>query len=96
MDINVYAQVRQIGEVEFELLRIYVSPKFQSQGIGTMFIEEFLRTLQPIRFLHAWVEKDNELGRAFYTKRNFILTEEKTEIFEGTSINLLKYELKIN
>ncbi|WEK56086.1 MAG: GNAT family N-acetyltransferase [Candidatus Cohnella colombiensis] len=90
-----YAQIIQINDNEYELLRIYVRPKYQKLGIGKAFIEEFIKDLKPFNKLIAWVEKENDIGRFFYNKCGFKEVEELIEITEGHSTTLIKYELEL-
>ena len=90
-----YAQTSQVNEEEYELLRIYVRPKYHKTGIGRGFIQEYIQVLKPMRKLFAWVAKENHIGRAFYEKSGFKEAEEMVETIEGHSKTQIKYELEI-
>ncbi|OPG99600.1 hypothetical protein B2I21_01000 [Chryseobacterium mucoviscidosis] len=91
-----YAQTRQVNEEEYELLRIYIRPKYHKMGIGGEFILKFIQILNPIKKMFAWVGKENPIGRAFYEKSGFKEREEKIETIEGQSKTQVKYELEIS
>jgi ribosomal protein S18 acetylase RimI-like enzyme len=91
-----YAQINQMENEEYELLRIYIKPDFQQKGIGTLFINEIIRVHHPLNKLIAWVQKENKAGRTFYEKKGFIINTEVTEIIEGQPKTQLKYELVIS
>jgi ribosomal protein S18 acetylase RimI-like enzyme len=59
--------------------RFYVSPKHQRHGIGTALLarlENHLRAYHETRYMLG-VQKDNEIGKAFYLKHGFVHVAER-------------------
>lgn len=90
-----FAQITQVQEEEYELIRIYIRPEYHKLGIGTGFIQKYIQVLAPIKHLFAWVAKDNDIGKGFYEKCGFKETEEKVEVIGGNTKKQLKYELEL-
>ena len=95
-DIVGYAHLSKETEGVYELLRIYISPEFQGQGIGRDFLYQFIHGIRLINQVKAWVETDNSIGRGFYERMNFKKIQEIEEIVEGQRNQLVCYEWQIN
>lgn len=91
-----FAQFVRHGESELEVTRIYVLPSYQGLGIGKSIIEKQCRTDGQFSRMFAWVEKDNQKGICFYEAKGFAVAGSKTEMFNGTPIELLKYTKDID
>ena len=71
-----------------EIVKLYVEPQFQSQGIGAKLLGFAVGTLKAS---WLWALEYNERGIAFYKRNGFVLTGEK--MLEDDWIPLLKMSL---
>lgn len=86
-----YAQLAETQDGEAELLRIYILPAFQGNGIGKALLEELIKSDKTVTKVFAWVEKANQAGINFYKSTGFLCEEEKEETVEGKIAVLNKY-----
>lgn len=71
-----------------ELIKLYVEPQFQSQGIGAVLLEYAVNNRHINRL---WALEYNKRGIAFYQRHGFHLTGEK--IIEDEWVPLVKMSL---
>ncbi len=76
-----------------EILRIYSLPETMGTGVGNALLNHLFEVCPDVEEISAWVEKRNRLGRAFYERQGFIVSEEEREDFFGINTTLLKYTL---
>lgn len=68
------AYARQISDQEVKLSQLYISPKFQGNGVGKMLLEEVEDSFFEVPIFVLEVEEQNSLARAFYEQQGFKLT----------------------
>lgn len=84
-----FTRIDNDGDVE--LTAIYLLPSHQHLGYGKKLLIEGLHNIQNAQQLLVYVESDNQKGRAFYERNNFICMEEFDEFFEGHPLSTSKY-----
>ncbi|MDA7027442.1 GNAT family N-acetyltransferase [Bacillus sp. CLL-7-23] len=77
------------------LVAIYIYPDDQGKGIGTALLEEGIKRLQGVKKVLVHVEKDNQVGKYFYTAKGFVEESEFTEDFEGHTLETIRMVLDI-
>jgi ribosomal protein S18 acetylase RimI-like enzyme len=92
--IIAFAQVARLPDnhSSFELLRIYSLPNVQGSGVGIALLNYIFESIPMIDELNAWVEQENYIGRRFYERHGFKVTDQKEEDFYGFNTVLLKYK----
>ncbi|MGE5328353.1 MAG: GNAT family N-acetyltransferase [Deltaproteobacteria bacterium] len=75
-----------------DLLRLYVLPDKQRQGIGKLLLDNALTQLGLYKKLRLEVEEKNEKGKAFYTKIGFRTIDTNIENVEGEELNTIIME----
>jgi len=76
------------GPASANLPRIYVSPSYWGDGIGTTLLDRVLDELRAAGYDDIWlsVMADNSVGRAFYEKHGFEIHERRTTELVGQEI----------
>ncbi|MFC6464289.1 GNAT family N-acetyltransferase [Marinilactibacillus sp. GCM10026970] len=69
-----YSNAKKSGEVE--LGAIYVDPRYQNRGTGTLLLNQGLNHIKGLRKLYLNVQKENKIGKNFYLKKGFNIVEE--------------------
>lgn len=82
-------------ERQAELLAIYLLPTAQHKGIGSALLENGIQRLQGATSLTVCVEKDNKIGRQFYSAKGFQQVEEFDELFEGHMLKTIRLILPL-
>jgi ribosomal protein S18 acetylase RimI-like enzyme len=67
-------------------------PNVQGTGVGTALLKYLFESIPMIDELNAWVEQENYIGRRFYERHGFKVTDQKEEDFYGFNTVLLKYK----
>lgn len=73
-ELVAYTLIQIKGNVA-ELLRHYVNPTYQRQGIGSQLLDraiEEIRKIEPIEKVRLAVLRENQVGRSFYQKYGFV------------------------
>ncbi|OFW74954.1 MAG: hypothetical protein A2201_05700 [Alicyclobacillus sp. RIFOXYA1_FULL_53_8] len=82
------------SDTSFELARLYALPRTHGTGVGTALLNYLLQTVPSLNQLSAWVEQGNIIGRGFYERHNFAVTDKKEDELFGHKTLLLKYSLQ--
>lgn len=79
------------GPGDAGLWRIYVSPSYWGAGIGTRLLNELCTALRSAGHDSVWlsVMKENDIGRAFYSKHGFETQDRRTAKLAGQEIREL-------
>ncbi len=86
-----YSPVNEKGEIF--LAAIYVYPEYQGKGIGTALLHEGIKQLEKVRKIFVDVEKENQIGKTFYTAKGFEKVSEYDEDFEGHILKTVRMVL---
>jgi len=78
-----------------DLLRLYIHPDKQRQGIGNILLEQALKELKEYKRVRLEVEEANQKGKSFYYKFGFKEVEKKVENIEGEKFNTIIMEKSI-
>lgn len=70
-------------QAQAELSAIYLYPKVQGQGIGTALLQKGIETLGMVREIYVNVEKENKIGRQFYSARDFKVIKQFDDTIDG-------------
>jgi ribosomal protein S18 acetylase RimI-like enzyme len=79
-----------------ELLAIYLIPEYQGKGIGTALLNEGIKNIEGIRKVFVNVEKENNIGAAFYQAKGFKVVSEFDDKFEGYTLKTVRMVLKMS
>jgi ribosomal protein S18 acetylase RimI-like enzyme len=81
-----------------QLTRIYVLPAWQRRAVGTFLLRACLAQLAETgaRNLIVEVEKDNQVGKAFYAKSGFLFSRERTMELPGQQLLLQELVLPLS
>ena len=74
----------------FELVALYVLPKFQGKGIGRMLLENSIQNMENIIQISVNVEQDNANAIKFYDNNGFKEIEYFEEVFLGEVLKTVK------
>lgn len=88
-----FSPVREGGDVE--LSAIYLLEEYQGNGIGTSLLQEGIKKLNLAKALFIHVEKENQIGRNFYTAKGFQVIKEFDDDFDGHILKTVRMELKL-
>lgn len=88
-----FSHVNEEGQAE--LFAIYLLPTAQHKGIGSALLENGIQRLQGATSLTVCVEKDNRIGRQFYSAKGFQQVDEFDELFEGHMLKTIRLILPL-
>lgn len=88
-----FSPVNDKGEAE--LGAIYIYPEYQGAGVGTALLEKGIEGLEGIKKLYVHVEKDNEIGKAFYHAKGFQVIKEFDDDFDGHILKTIQMVLEV-
>ncbi len=74
------------------VLRLYVLPSYQGQGIGSQLLREVLAAFPTVRRVELEVAEANVQGRTFWTKRGFRLCRRMEARVGDTTLALVAME----
>lgn len=77
-----------------ELAALYLFPAYQGKGIGTALLHESIDQLGS-REIHLSVEKNNEIGTAFYKAKGFEFVSEFDDDFDGHILRTVRMVLRV-
>jgi len=83
------------NKVEGEIIniqRLHVIPKYQRRGIGSMLLEEVIRSFPKLKSIQLEVEKQNWQAISFYHKHGFKKVGEK--VFKISSIQMPSFVME--
>ncbi len=75
--------------------RLYVHPRSQRQGIGSLLLEKSIQKYPAAKKIHLEVEENDIKGVNFYLKNGFKKIETRKENIEGTILNVFVMEKKL-
>jgi ribosomal protein S18 acetylase RimI-like enzyme len=87
---------RRYGEEAVVIDRLYVSPQFQRQGIGSRLLEESMTAFPGRKKALLEVEEQNEKGLSFYRKHGFKEVSRKQESVEAESLMVIVMEKQLS
>ena len=77
------------------LAAIYIYPEAQGNGIGSALLEQAITELDGVKEIYVDVEKDNLSGLNFYESRNFKVTREFDDDFDGHILKTVEMMLEV-
>ncbi|WAA11311.1 GNAT family N-acetyltransferase [Fervidibacillus albus] len=90
-----FANFSPVKKGKGKLMAIYILPPYQGKGIGTSLLQEGISELETVKELYVHVEKDNQIGQAFYNAKGFQKVDEFEEDFEGMKLQTIRMVLKV-
>lgn len=93
-----YAQFVVRADGRGQLTRIYVLPEIQRQGLGAKLMKEGMKELKElgVEQVMVEVEKENQIGTAFYKKNKFTFERELAFELPGETLVLCEYVLSLS
>ncbi|MGM9957531.1 MAG: GNAT family N-acetyltransferase [Peribacillus sp.] len=88
-----FSPVREGGKVE--LAAIYFYPEYQGKGMGTALLQAGIKHSIGMKELFINVEKENEVGTAFYRAKGFEVVSEFDDDFDGHVLKTVRMVLKM-
>ncbi|NBI30174.1 GNAT family N-acetyltransferase [Chengkuizengella marina] len=88
-----FSPLKEGGEVE--LGAIYLYPEYQKMGIGTSLLQEGIKSIDGVMKIFVNVEKDNKIGKNFYTTKGFEVISEFDDDFDGHILKTVRMVLKV-
>lgn len=88
-----FSLVKAGGEVE--LGAIYLLPQYQREGIGTALLLEGIKKSVGARAVFINVEKENEIGTAFYQAKGFQTVSEFDDDLDGHITKMVRMALTV-
>ncbi len=89
------ATALHIEPTTLQLVHLFVLPKKQRQGIGTLLLEQVAKKLDYIKTIRTEVEESNLRGLSFCTKLGFKKTGKKQDIVADTVLLATVMEKKL-
>lgn len=77
------------------LAAIYIYPEYQGNGLGSALLQKGISSLDHVRKIFLDVEKENEIGKTFYTAKGFKIVKEFDDDFEGHILKTVRMLLEI-
>lgn len=77
------------------LTAIYILPSFQNRKIGSQLLDRGLKELKSAKKILVDVEKDNQIGKAFYYSKGFSIEKEYVDEFFGHHLNTVQMSLTL-
>lgn len=74
---------------------IYIYPEAQGNGIGSALLEQAIAELDGVKEIYVDVEKDNLSGLSFYESKNFKVTREFDDDFDGHILKTVEMKLEV-
>lgn len=88
-----FSPVKEAGKAE--LAAIYFYPEYQGKGMGTALLQAGIKHSIGLRELFINVEKENEVGTAFYRAKGFEVVSEFDDNFDGHILKTVRMVLNI-
>ncbi|MCR2821273.1 GNAT family N-acetyltransferase [Lederbergia panacisoli] len=88
-----YSHVQEGGKVE--LYAIYLYPDYQGKGIGTSLLKTGMNNLENVKEIYINVEKNNKIGKTFYTSKGFEVVSEFDDELDGHILKTIRMVLKV-
>lgn len=83
------------SDTKVELGAIYLYKDYQGKGIGTSLLNEGITFFPNLKKVYVNVEKDNEVGLAFYKAKGFIIETEYDDLFDGHILKTIRLTLDL-
>lgn len=84
-----FTEIDEDGDAE--ITAMYILPAYQRAGYGSRLLQATFTALANVTQLFAYVDGNNEIGRAFYEKNGFQLLDLFDETFEGHPVETAQY-----
>jgi ribosomal protein S18 acetylase RimI-like enzyme len=81
------------NEGNLELAALYLYPDYQGRGIGTALLNAGIKQLTNVKKVTLSVEKNNQIGAAFYKAKGFAVTEEYDDDLSGHMLKTVRMAL---
>ncbi|MGE7602322.1 N-acetyltransferase family protein [Peribacillus sp. NPDC097675] len=89
-----FSPVKESGEAE--LAAIYFYPEYQGKGMGTALLQAGIKHSIGMKELFINVEKENEVGTAFYRAKGFEVVSEFDDDFDGHILKTVRMVLNVS
>ena len=74
---------------------IYIYPEAQGNGIGSALLKQVINELDGVKEIYVDVEKENLSGLSFYESKNFQVTREYDDDFDGHILKTVEMKLVV-
>lgn len=88
-----FSPVQEDGKAE--LAAIYFYPEYQGKGMGTALLQAGIKHSIGMKELFINVEKENEVGTAFYRAKGFEVVSEFDDDFDGHILKTVRMALDV-
>ncbi|MFJ7744513.1 GNAT family N-acetyltransferase [Peribacillus sp. NPDC097295] len=88
-----FSPVKEGGKAE--LAAIYFYPEYQGKGMGTALLQAGIKHSIGMKELFINVEKENEVGTAFYRAKGFEVVSEFDDDFDGHVLKTVRMVLYV-